>query len=195
LPEDAVRPAVVVALAGQRVDAPGRREPRFPLENAQLVSRRIRDLLSELKAGTLVCSAACGADLLALEEARALGLRRHVILPFDAARFRETSVVDCPGGWDATFDRVLAELKAAGEVETLNGSGTDVKAYAAVNRRILEVGQRLAFAASAELVAVTVWDGRHVDWDGGTSGFVREALRLALRIVEVPLSGDTPSAD
>ncbi len=61
--------AAVIALAGRRIDAADAAMPRFPLENIPLVRKRLADLLVQERAVALVCSAACGADLIALEEA------------------------------------------------------------------------------------------------------------------------------
>ena len=183
------RPSIV-ALAGQRVDAPGRPTPRFPPERVAAVSARIRATLLDLQAAALVCSAACGADLLALEEARALGIRRCVVLPFDARRFRETSVADRPGGWDALFDRMLRELGPAGDVETMSPAGNDGDGYAAANIRILEIAQSLAAADSTDAIAVVVWDRDAADWYTVTERFIDEARRRALPVVEVPVTSD-----
>src|SRR5947209_320182 len=95
---------MVIALAGRRIDAPNAETPRFPLENREKVGNRIRDFLAEHGATALVCSAACGADLLALEAAEELGLRRRILLPFAPDRFRATSVTDRPGEWGPLFD-------------------------------------------------------------------------------------------
>src|SRR4051812_8410719 len=89
--------AAVIALAGRHVDPDGTDAPRFPLENVPIVRSRIVDLLAKEHAVALVCSAACGADLIALEEAEQLGLRRRIVLPFSPERFRSTSVTDRPG--------------------------------------------------------------------------------------------------
>jgi hypothetical protein len=70
-----------------------RSQTRF---HVPLVRRRIVDLLAEEHTEALVCSAACGADLIALEEAERLGLRRRIVLPFSPRQFRETSVTDRP---------------------------------------------------------------------------------------------------
>lgn len=74
----------VVALVGRRIDAVDTNESRFPLEAVPTVRRRLADLFVRERAVTIVCSAACGADLLALEEAERLGLRRRIVLPFSA---------------------------------------------------------------------------------------------------------------
>ncbi len=110
----------VVALAGRRIDLPDAQVPRFPLENVQEVGRRISEVFYKMHAVALVCSAACGADLVALEQAKQLGLRRRIVLPFGPEQFRETSVVDRPGGWGPVYDQQVAATAAAGDLLVLD---------------------------------------------------------------------------
>ena len=63
---------MIVALAGRRIDAVNAKERRFPLANVELVRKRIREMLKTEDATAVVCSAACGADLIALSEAASL---------------------------------------------------------------------------------------------------------------------------
>jgi len=113
----------VVALAGRRIDAPGADPPRFPPERVPAVRQRLVDMLAAERAAVLVCSAACGADLVALEAAERLGLRRRIVLPFAAERFRTTSVTDRPGDWGPLFDRMIAAAGAAGEMANRSARG------------------------------------------------------------------------
>lgn len=148
----------VVVVAGRRVDAPGAPE-RFPARSRDLVCARIADRLRALGATAVVSSAACGADLLALQAARALGLRARVILPFEPARFRATSVVDRPGDWGPVFDEVCGA--AGGDLVVLARAGEGDAAYAAVNRALLDEAALLADAARprAGVCALVVWEG------------------------------------
>src|SRR6185437_8645876 len=107
---------MIFSLAGRRVDAPDSLPMRFPLHNVELVRGRLRALLERHPPGTLVCSAACGSDLLALEAAGDLGWRRRVILPFERGRFRDSSVTDRPGDWGALYDRILDEVQALNDL-------------------------------------------------------------------------------
>src|SRR5215212_11987885 len=125
--------AAVVALAGRRVDATGTEPPRFPLENVPVVRKRLAAILAKESAMALVCSAACGTDLIALEEAERLGLRRRIVLPFSPERFRASSVVDRPGNWGPLFDRLVAAASTAGDLVVLDGRADDELAYAAAN--------------------------------------------------------------
>jgi hypothetical protein len=80
----------VIALTGRQIDAPDTDPPHFPLEyvpNVPMVRQRLADMLAEERADALVCSAACGADLIALEEVERLGVRRCIVLPFSPDRF------------------------------------------------------------------------------------------------------------
>ena len=128
---------LALALAGRRIDAPDA-TVRFPFTQVEVVRSRLRQLLADSGATTLVCSAACGADLVGLQAAQALGLRRRVILPFAAEAFRETSVVDRPGEWGPIFDELIAEARVAGDLVTMSGSPGDDAAYARANETILD---------------------------------------------------------
>ena len=173
----------VMALAGRRIDAPDTDPPRFPLENVPIVRSRLAALLSAEHAEALVCSAACGADLIALEEAERLGLRRRIVLPFAAKVFRETSVTDRPGNWGPVFDRLVAAAEAAGDLVILHSTGQgDDAAYAAANQAIIREAEALARATSEStplrLVAVIVWEGsarEGTDASGGLRSLATQA--------------------
>ncbi len=82
----------------------------------------------------VVCSAACGADILALESAAQLGLSRRVVLPFSREQFRSTSVADRGGDWGRRFDTILQQLQSKDIVELNLQNGND-EAYLAVNSK------------------------------------------------------------
>jgi hypothetical protein len=155
----------IVALAGRRIDAEGA-PPRFPLDQAPLVKRRLKTLLRKLQPDALVCSAACGADLLALQTAMALNIPVTIVLPFAPERFRETSVVDRPGGWGRRYDAVMkraADGATASRIHVIEPpAGGDDHSYAAATDAILDDAQKLAGEAvgeETEVVAVVVWEG------------------------------------
>jgi hypothetical protein len=174
----------VIALAGRRADAADTTDPRFPSANANIVKERIRRQLERLTARTLVCSAACGADLVALDAAGELGLRRRIVLPFAEQRFRVTSVVDRGAEWGALFDRILAEVRGHDDVVTLEDVSDVAAAYVAANRRILDEAASLGRAENAEVVAILVWEGRFRDVDLKKT-FADEARQRRLRVVDV----------
>jgi hypothetical protein len=187
----------VVALAGRRVDPPDADTPRFPSENVGLVRERLRSFLEERQAAVLVCSAACGADLVALEAAGTLGMRRRIILPFDPERFRETSVTDRPGDWGPLYERVIAAARRTGDLVVLEGAGAGGTAYLAANERILDQALHLAGVAADNgaaalgpvapevALAVIVWEGQSRGDDDATAQFATSARRRGLAVEEV----------
>jgi hypothetical protein len=184
---------MIVALAGRRVDAADAPEGRFPLANVDRVRERIRQVLLDLDASAVVCSAAAGADLVALEVAASFGLRRRVVLPFARERFRTHSVTDRPGDWGARFQRVCGELRGVSGMRVLRQSGTPHESARHASRVILDEADELAKAAvrsglrrgSEGVTAVVVWDGASRGPDDLTADFAEEARRRGLRVVEI----------
>src|SRR5688500_9512245 len=178
--------AVVMALAGRRIDAADATVPRFPVENAPIVRNRMIDLFRQLRVTFLVCSAACGADLIALDAAGSLGVRRRIILPFDRNTFRNTSVTDRPGDWGELYERITREVEADGELRILDGGPTE-SPYAITNRAIIDdaITLRQMLQYDAPVTAVLVWDGRSRGGDDFTAQFAELAQERGLAIVEV----------
>ncbi len=190
---------MIVALAGRRVDASDAQAPRFPLENTAKVRRHISALLTECKATVLVCSGACGADLLALDVAGKLGLRRRIVLPFERERFRETSVTDRPGDWGDLFDRVAREVEAAGDLVVLCNLIEEEDAYATTNKVILDEalalarhednginGENNSSSVEERVLAVIVWDGpKPNERKDSTAMFAEEARKRGLKVTEI----------
>ena len=170
----------VVALAGRRIDLPEAQVPRFPLENVQEVGERICEAFCKIHAVALVCSAACGADLVALEQAKQLGLRRRIVLPFAPERFRETSVVDRPGDWGPLYDQQVSATAAAGDLLSLDIATGGDAAYAAANETIVREAQALARTAQSDhrLIAILVWEGAPRPGSDATARF-RDLTRRA----------------
>lgn len=172
----------IVALAGRRIDAAGA-PARFPLDQAERVKEHLGALLRELRPSALVCSAACGADLLALEAAAALHIPATIVLPFEPDRFRASSVVDRPGDWGPRFDAVMKRAASGATADRVHviekTAGAEEAAYVAATDAILE--EALALAATTvdgenQLIAVVVWDGVSRGEGDLTEHFRRSAL-------------------
>jgi hypothetical protein len=177
---------MVFALAGRRVDEPNAQTARFPLASVDRVRERLRDTFAGRGATALVSSAACGADLLALDEAGTLGLRRRIVLPYERARFRRTSVTDRPGRWGALFDRILDEVGAQGDLVTIaHESMGDDAAFAAASDAILRGAVRLAAERHEPAGAIVVWEGRSRGIDDLTDAFRSGAVERGLSVVEI----------
>lgn len=175
---------MVIAFAGRRIDAPDATARSFPAENVPLVRQALRKLFVETGARALVSSAACGADLIALDVAEELKLRRRIVLPFEASRFRVTSVTDRPGHWGEAFDRIMDEAVAAGDVVIVNSSSDDA-AFAAANHAVLDEAGALRAQFGVPAAAVIAWNGESRGPDDFTAQFRGEAARRGLRVFDV----------
>lgn len=185
---------MVIAVAGRRIDAPDADEARFPLEMKDTVRQRILILLSDRNVTTLVCSAACGADLLALDAAGELQIRRRVVLPFPPEKFRKISVTDRPGEWGSLFQDVIEDVAAQGDLIVLEAVRDDRKAYAATNTVILDqasilAGERPSSASDAAKsparLALAIWNGTPRGDGDMTAAFLEEARRRGFEIAEI----------
>ena len=183
-----VATATVIAVAGRRVDAPDAAAPRFPLHNRERVSLAIAAaLVAAQPVSAIISSAACGADLLALEAASALGIPRRVILPYSVERFRATSVVDRPGDWGPLFDALVAHAIARADLVILNDDDGDTDAaFAETNLVILSEAEALAATNAALRRAIVVWDGASRGRDDLTAHFRAEAAAGGWVLEEIP---------
>jgi len=180
----------VVALGGRRIDAEPTSTARFPFDQVDRVGMEIADRLRRTRAVALVCSAACGADLIALETAQQMGPPTRIVLPFSATRFRETSVVDRPHPefWGSMFDRATSAARAHGDLIELDAVEAD-DAYSMANGVIIREARKLAGVKNQErslrLIALVVWEGASRGPDDNTNKFVQLAQESGFRIEQV----------
>ena len=172
----------VLALAGRRIDAAGAREARFPLESVDAVRARIAALMEARGARALVCSAAAGADLLALDAALERLMRVRVVLPCEPVLFRRRSVADRPGEFGPVYDRILDRVRSSGDLMVVSTEGV-AASYQACNETILDEAARLAHPHPP--VAVSVWEGRSRGEDDSTAAFARSARGRGWTVVEI----------
>jgi hypothetical protein len=175
---------MIVALAGRRVDAPDAVENRFPPENIEKVRREIRDFLTTKRPTALVCAAACGADILALEEAGALGIRRRIVLPYDKVTFKQSLVIDRPGDWGERYDHILAEVQSRDDL-VIDDYDEEEESYFAANHDILDQAEELAEEMGQQVAALVVWNGQSRGEEDVTGHFLQEAKQRGLKVIEI----------
>lgn len=147
-----------------------------------LVRERLSHFFATHAVSALVASAACGADLLALDEAATRSIPRRIVLPFEPSRFRRTSVADRPGDWGPLYDRILAESR---DVVVLPSKERGDETYAAANTAILDEASGLADQLRDEVVAVLVWNGVSNGKRDVTQAFGDEARRRGFPVAEI----------
>jgi hypothetical protein len=167
-----LKPAVA-ALAGRRIDALDADDTRFPLTNTGYVARKLRYRFRQEHVERLVCSAACGADILALEAAEELAIPATIVLPFAPHIFREISVTDRLGDWGERFDRLVAAARGRGDLVDLGFAANNKNAFTETNDRIVQTAQVLEFKRK---LAFVVWEGRSRGESDSTAEFLCIAL-------------------
>ena len=178
---------MVLGLAGRRIDAPGA-EARFPADRVSAVASAIRQLLVSQHVTTIVASAACGADLLAMREAGALGLRRRVVLPSSREEFRAASVVDRNDpitNWGALFDETIASVFSHDDLLVLQWPTPSKAALAATNVAILEDAGRFGVDLNQRVCAALIWEGKSRGPNDLTAAFAKIAALRHLDVLEV----------
>ena len=180
---------MVIALAGRRIDAADAQVSRFPPRDVEQVRRDLHNLFTELRPTALVCSAACGADLVALKEAGALGIRRRVVLPFDPAHFAQTSVGDRPGEWLPIYEQIIREVTASDDLVMVGQEPSDDQIYLLTNLAILDQAAELAKSSDGRVAAVLVWDGQAREDGDVTDAFRVEAEKRGLPVLTIRSDG------
>lgn len=162
-----------VIFTGHMIDLPGRPEPRFPPALEEEAAAAIRNALAEAMAHMPAekigyASAARGGDILFHEQARKLGFRTVIVLPFAPALFETTSIAGvAEGEWVERFRALWAkDPRDCINLNLRRSSG----AYALCNTRMIELART---HGAYHLIAL--WDGKGGDGPGGTADLVRKA--------------------
>ena len=192
----------IVAFTGHMMDRQGRVPPRFvprfPKEKEGQVTQAIRDALDKLDARLGFSSAACGGDIIFIEQMLKRGGQAHIVLPYAEDLFI-SDCVKAPAGsppherfqenagraWLPRFQKVRRE---ATSIITLGNKRAQDNAIASdcCNRVLLGLGLLKAASHSTQLTLLALWDGWSGDALGGARSTVKLADSLGLKIEYLP---------
>ncbi len=175
-------PPAVAALAGRRIDMQHAGHVRFPLAEDDKVFEKIIRRFRKEQVKHLVCSAACGADILALEVANKISIPATIILPFAPHIFREISVTDRPGNWGERFDRILGASHGRNDIIVLGLGTDDEHAFSKTNSQIIH---STLISRYHRKLAFVVWEGKSRGKDDSTAEFINMALSKGLEKMSV----------
>ncbi|OUS19523.1 hypothetical protein A9Q95_14735 [Rhodobacterales bacterium 59_46_T64] len=136
----------------------------------------------------LVSSAACGADILALEVCEELGIETTIVLPFVTQEFRRISVTDRGGNWGSRFDQLIESNRAHGALIELGLPTDTTDAFEQAN---IEIVLRASQISAAEHLAVIVWEGAKKGTSDATKDVKDRAVSKGFRVVEINTLLDT----
>jgi hypothetical protein len=152
--------------------------------------------LERIAPSLLIASAACGADLMALEAAASRGIRMRIVLPFPPPRFRATSVADRPNPefWGRLYDDILKRAEERGDVVVLDCSENDAGAYSAANKAIIGTASAASAAPSTWRVALIAWDGMPRGDEDATTEFAELAKQSGFSVLSISTLDPQPVA-
>ena len=186
-PDEQWQPRQVLLFSGHMLDAPARKEPRFPADKEPIAAEKIGAALAQLGANAedlAFCQAAAGGDLLFLEACQARGVRCQVLLPFAEPEFIERSILPSAGGenWRERFYAVKAKLLQDPiriMPEELGPLPAGVDPFERCNLWLLYS----ALSCGIDKVRfVSLWNGGGGDGPGGTAHMYNEVKRRTGRV-------------
>ena len=180
--ESGTMPRNVLLFSGHMIDAPGRKQPRFPADKESIARDAIVDTLTQAGAGPgdlAICGAACGGDLIFAEACLARDMRLELYIPFDQPTFLANSVDFADANWHERF--LAAKAKATLHVmpDELGPLPPGEEPYGRNNMWMLESAARFG---PEKIVFICLWDGQGGDGPGGTRHLMEEARRRSERV-------------
>jgi len=176
--------AIIVALAGRRIDPPNPETERFPARNIERVRRDIYQELKKRRARWLVSSAAAGADLLAIKAATDLGIASRIILSPSVREFARMSVEHQGPYWTQEFENAVSAI-APDNIFCIPAQPAIADTFRSINERILSDAIALSVSGPDELVCFAVWDGDTRGKDDFTADFVQRAATRGLPVTHI----------
>lgn len=169
-PEKAWAPRQVILFSGHMIDAPERKEPRFPADKEPIAAQAIAAKLDELQAGpedVAICGGACGGDLLFAEASLARGMRVELRLAFDEPTFLQHSVTFAGDSWVNRFYKVKGAAKTVVLImpDELGPTPKGINEFARTN--LWQLYTALAWGPQ-KVHFICLWNRKGGDGPGGT---------------------------
>lgn len=191
---DRAAPDRSLLFTGHMVDAPDRKEPRFPpTASAEAEARRqIREALMEERAqekGRMIgiAGGACGGDILFHEVAEDLGITTELLLALPPDQFSAESVQHGNASWVARFRRLVQRLPTrilADTPELPRWVRSDH--YTIWQRNNLWTLFHTLSLDAPRLTLIALWDTGQADGPGGTEDLVEQVKTRGHKVVRLP---------
>lgn len=128
-----------------------------------------------------MCSAACGADLIALDIAMKNTISWHIILSHHIETFREQSVTDRPGNWGAIFDRIISNTPSD-RLTILPDTPETKDPYKTAVSSIIDIAT--SYRALSH-VSIAVWDEKKRGTGDTTAFFVEQSIIHNIEVIHI----------
>ena len=168
-------PRNVFICSGHMIDAPGRKQPRFPSSKEPVVRASIAEQLRRWGTGAGdvgICGGARGADILFAEECIARGARMVLLVALPEEEFLERSVRLPGSDWETRYRALRATCETHFQHEEWRDRHPELDVFSRNNLWCIEMAAELVRPESIH--ALLVWDELPTgDGPGGTSDFAR----------------------
>ncbi len=163
-------PRYILLFSGHMIDAPGRKEPRFPADKEKIAAQAIANKVEELDAGPkdlALCGGACGGDLLFAEACLKLGVHLQIRIPFDEPTFLKNSVTFAGGNWRDRYYAVKNNKLTTLFVMPDELGPTPENANPYERNNLWQLYTALSMGPE-KVRFICLWDGKGGDGPGGT---------------------------
>jgi hypothetical protein len=167
-------PRKILLFSGHMIDAPGRKEARFPADSEPTAKRAIEATLAQIGVDSrdlAICGGACGGDLLFAEACLRLGTKLELYIPFDEPTFLAKSIDFADADWRTRFFKAKSEARVYFMHEEIADWQKNKNPYAANNLWMLNSAIRFG---QKRVVFICLWDGMSGDNGGGTDHLMKE---------------------
>jgi tetratricopeptide (TPR) repeat protein len=173
----------VLLFTGHMIDAPGRREPRFPPDKVEVARTKIAEAVAgeqEIAGGIAygVAGGASGGDILFHQVCDASGIATRMFLAVPREVYIRESVAPAGPQWVEDFHRLVRsrQVRVLGESmelpRWLQGK-TDYNIWQRNN--LWNLHNALAAAGGENVTLIALWNGASGDGPGGTGDMVQKA--------------------
>jgi class 3 adenylate cyclase len=162
----------VVIFAGYVIDRPDQLKPRFPQALEKSVRKEIAKKLKKINGGIGYSSAACGAEILFLEEMLRRNGETNIVLPYQGDGFKLDNVDIIPGSnWGNRFnDLLISATNIVIASEHKHSISKTTYEYCNLIKHGLAVLR--AKILDTEIIPMAVWDGCQDDGQNETAAFI-----------------------
>jgi tetratricopeptide (TPR) repeat protein len=180
----------VLLFTGHMIDAPGRKEPRFPPDKEGVARLAIREAIEaeQRRPGGIcfgIAGGASGGDILFHEICAELGIPTRLYLALPQNQYIQASVAPAKGDWVERLDRLTEKLP----VRVLADSGelpswlVEKRDYTIWQRNNLWMLHNALAAGGKHVTLIALWNGEKGDGPGGTDDLVARAEERHARTV------------
>jgi hypothetical protein len=169
----------IILFTGHQVDAPGRKEPRFPPDKEPLARVAIRDAVereaSRYGGAVGIAGAASGGDILFHEVCAELGIPTKLYLALPAESYVTESVAPAGPDWVHRFYAIQSRFPAApilARTKDLPGWLRHRRDYSIWQRNNLWMLNEALTAGAQNVTLIALWNGKQGDGPGGTADMI-----------------------